>query len=424
MNVTMKPVVKTRRKDGSRAVYIRVTFGRASRHIPTTLTAMPSDLTRSGHIKNATILERAGEVIQKMRGTLSGLSPFTLEGWTVDDVVAHIRDTLRGEDFRLDFFEFYDNYIQSKSPSTRDTYRTAINAFGRYLGRRSIDVNAITRALLLGFVEFLNAEPRIHVNRKTGKRKPQSGKKIENSAAASYLLKLGMVFRAAREKYNDEDRGIILIPRSPFDGVRVKAPRPTQGQRSIGQETMQRVILAETGSARERLALDLFVVSFCLMGANFADLYDAAPPVGGVWEYHRRKTEKRRADGALMRVTVPECAAPFVARLRASGEQCGGYWLPALRIGNGKESATAMLNAVLRAWARREGLPEFTFYAARHTWATLARGACRIEKATVDECLGHVGDFAVTDIYAERSWDVINAANAKVLDLFEWPTTG
>ncbi len=420
MNATFKPVVKTRRKDGSRTVYIRVTFGRASRHIPTTLTAMPSDLTRSGHLKNATILERAGEIAAKMRGTLACLSPFTMEGWTVDDVVAHVRDALRGEDFRLDFFSFADEYVQTKEPATRATYVSAINAFARYLGARKLDVNEITRAMLLGFVEFLNAEPRIHVNKRTGERTPKKEMKMENGAAGRYLQRLGLVFRAARDKYNDEDRGVILIPRSPFVTVRLKEPPHTQAQRSIGFDAMQRVILARTDNTRDRLALDAFVVSFCLMGANLADLYDAAPPSGGVWEYNRRKTRNRRQDGALMRVVVPECAAPFLARLRARGEQMAGVWLPALRIGKDRMNAAVMVNAALRRWQRSEGLPEFTFYAARHTWATLARAA-GVEKATVDECLGHVGDYDLTDIYAERSWDVINAANARVLDLFEWP---
>ena len=71
-------------------------------------------------------------------------------------------------------------------------------------------------------------------------------------------------------------------------------------------------------------------------------------------------------------------------------------------------------------WAQEQGLPGFTFYAARHTWATLARKA-GVEKATVDECLGHVGDYDLADIYAERSWELLAAANRKVLALFEWP---
>lgn len=423
MNVTMKPEIKTRRKDGTWPVYIRVTFKRKSRHIPTTLVCTPADITRSGRIKSPSVLEAADDLVRRMRDTLRDVSFFQLETWDVYDVVGHIRDAMQGDDFRLDFFSFADGYIQTKGPGTWETYRSAVNALERYLGRRTLDVNEITRGMLLGFVEFLNAEPRIHVNRRTGERTPNKSWKIENGAAGRYLRQLALIFKTAKMQYNDEDRGVILIPRSPFDGVRVKEPPSSRGQRSIGQDIMQRVILATADKPRERLALDAFVVSFCLMGANIADLYEAAPPSGDVWEYRRRKTRNRRGDGALMRVTVPECAAPFLARLRASGEQMEGLWLPAIHIGNGREHCSMMLNKALRRVQQREGWPDFTFYAARHTWATLARRA-GIEKATVDECLGHVGDFAVTDIYAERSWDVINAANEKVLALFDWPTTG
>lgn len=41
-----------------------------------------------------------------------------------------------------------------------------------------------------------------------------------------------------------------------------------------------------------------------------------------------------------------------------------------------------------------------------------------VEKATVDEALGHVGDFRVADIYAERNWVLSWEANRRVLDLF------
>ena len=43
-----------------------------------------------------------------------------------------------------------------------------------------------------------------------------------------------------------------------------------------------------------------------------------------------------------------------------------------------------------------------------------------MEKSLVDEGLAHVGDYRMTDIYAERPWDKINEANSKVLALFNW----
>ena len=79
-----------------------------------------------------------------------------------------------------------------------------------------------------------------------------------------------------------------------------------------------------------------------------------------------------------------------------------------------------MVNKYLRQWCQREGLDPFTFYAARHSFATLARRQ-GVEKATIDEALGHLGDYQVADIYAERNWRLAWEANRKVLELFRWP---
>jgi integrase len=79
-----------------------------------------------------------------------------------------------------------------------------------------------------------------------------------------------------------------------------------------------------------------------------------------------------------------------------------------------------MVNKYLRQWCQREGLEPFTFYAARHSFATLARRQ-GVEKATIDEALGHLGDYQVADIYAERNWRLAWEANRKVLELFRWP---
>ncbi|MBR1576859.1 MAG: hypothetical protein IJ654_10505 [Bacteroidales bacterium] len=425
MLVTFKPIIipGNRRSDGTWAVYIRVTFKGVCRRLPTNLAAAPSDLTRAGRIKSADLLERAGVLVARMRGAIQDLTVFELEAWDVDRVVGRIRDRLGAEGFRLDLFVWADRYLAGKGASTRRTYDQALAALERYLGRRELDVNAVTRSMLLDFVDYINAEPKMHKGR-AGDAATATGKeKAPGAAAARHIQKLGHIYRAAKDRYNDEDSGRILIPRSPFDSVRVPVPRSAGGQRSIGRDAMQRAILARTDDPRERIALDAFVLSFALMGANLADLWAAAPvPDGGLWIYHRQKTKTRRVDGAEMRVTVPSAAAPFVARLGAPMRQIRGVWLPALRqLATTKDICTAKINALLRRWAEREGLPGFTFYAARHTWATIAR-AHGVEKATVDECLGHVGDFALTDIYAERSWDQINAANAKVLALFRWPS--
>ena len=62
-----------------------------------------------------------------------------------------------------------------------------------------------------------------------------------------------------------------------------------------------------------------------------------------------------------------------------------------------------------------------TIYAARKTWATLARSArIRADKDLVDEALAHVGDHPLVDVYAERDPSLQWEINAKVLALFDW----
>jgi integrase len=77
------------------------------------------------------------------------------------------------------------------------------------------------------------------------------------------------------------------------------------------------------------------------------------------------------------------------------------------------------VNKHLKRWCEANDIEPFTFYAARHTWASLARKQ-GVDKSTIDDCLGHKGTFQVTDIYAERAWGLMQEANRKVLDLFTW----
>ena len=187
--------------------------------------------------------------------------------------------------------------------------------------------------------------------------------------------------------------------------------------KNLGAETMQRIIDATTEDFRIRTALDMFVLSFLLMGANLADLWDAKAGVGEIWTYNRRKTAARRDDKAEMRVKVPEEEASYLSRLVGGGR----WWLGTLHgYAADKDQAAWRVNKYLRRWAESEGLPGFTFYAARKTWASLARRA-GVEKATIDECLCHVGELRMADIYIEKDWSLLDAANRKVIDSLRWP---
>ena len=76
------------------------------------------------------------------------------------------------------------------------------------------------------------------------------------------------------------------------------------------------------------------------------------------------------------------------------------------------------LSAGLSKIAEDLGIEELDFYAARHTWATLAQNNAGIDKWTVHTALNHVDDNTrITDTYIKKSWEPIDKANRKVLNL-------
>ena len=416
--ITFKAIIipNNRRKDGTYPVKIRVTFKGVSRRLPTTLVCKSTDLTRGNKIKNADILSKADELINRMRGAVKDISPFDLDARDVDWVVNRIKDRLTEENFHLDFFEWCGRYIQSKSKPTQGAYSAALNTLERFLGKRTLNINDITRMMLLDFVDYVDNEPKMRKDPKTGLYSECKTRKIPRAASSRHLMKLQHMFNAAKERYNDEDMERIVIPKSPFDKITKVFP-PSSGQKNLGQELMQRIISSQTSDPSIRHALDAFIVSFGLMGANMADLYSATP-VAGLWIYNRQKTRTRRADKAEMRVDIPSVLHPYIQRLQAEDNK--GWWLPVLHeMGRTTDYCTGKVNKYLKRWCEENGVPEFTFYAARHTWASLARKA-GVEKATIDECLVHKGSFDVTDIYAERSWELMQMANRKVLEMFTW----
>lgn len=422
--VTFSPTIDRRLKkqDGSYNVRIRITFKRLSRYIPTTLYAFKNDLTASFKIKQGTLLTRCYALIGEFQGYLSGLSPFALLQMNVDDVVKMLRLSSEKDYFSLNFITWCEEAIQRKSPGARHNYRIALNSFKRFLNSDSIDINKITAKMLQEFSLFLDNEVKYHGNAidESGDRAlATSVKKKKGGASRRYIKSLATLYHEAQFNFNNEDEDHIVIPKDPFARV-VFASKPCRsaGQHSLSLGQMQAIISAQTDDPGERMALDVFVLSFGLMGANLADLYSAAPVKRKSWTYNRQKTKSRRADGGEMRVCVPDCLAPFLKRLE---DTQGRKWLRLYQINPDKDRVNSKLNRWLRRWQKRCDLEDFTLYAARHTWATIAHSKAHIEKARIDECLAHSGNLNMADTYVEKDWDLLDEANRMVLALFKWP---
>lgn len=417
--ITFAPIIVTsnKRRDGSYVVYIRITFKRKSRRLATHYTCLPSDLTRALKIrKNSNIDEKSKELIKRMRTIAEEFSFSELESKDIDWVVTKLKDGLKEQSFSLDFFFWCDKYILEKKESTRRAYQRALNAFERFLGKRQLDINEITKMLLLDFMEFVDAEPRLYYNRKEGKVIELKKQKVAKAASSLFIMKLQTMFQAAKERYNDEDSNLIRIPKSPFSSIKKVFPAGNNSQQPLSHELMQQLILAKPENRCERLALDVFIVSFGLMGANIADMYAAKKFKGNTWIYNRQKTAERRSDKAEVRVDIPKELLPYIKRLQKSQ---GEWWLSDLHHYKSKRIANACLNRYLTRWQENNGIETFKFYSARHTFGTIAR-SLGVDLASVNDCLCHTDSLEMGRVYAPLTWEQKNEINKKVIESFVW----
>lgn len=400
---TFKAVIydRFRRGDGSYLVRVRITKNGVSRYLRTTIEARPDQLTAKLKPKDSRLLRRIEALVVQMREAVADIDPFVLDALGVDDVVNIVcRCGDKSQGFRLDFPDYFAQ-VASRKGSGKKNYMSALRSFSAFLGREHYDIAEITTPVLNRY--------RLHLQARHGE---------DARCVSLYLSALAHIVGSARLEHNDPEHGITLVG-DPF--AHFAMPHQQQARRRNVPPALVALMLYWRGqlAGRERLGVDVFLISFALMGMNAPDLYEAKAAQGGVITYERAKTRDRRSDRALMRVRVEPCVAPLLAEY--SGRD---GWLFSFRERYARtENFSRAVNLGLAEFSARLGLRlpcGLTLYCARHTWGTVARSAmCRVDKGIVHEALCHVdSSMRVTDIYADKDWPMIWAANARVLRLF------
>ncbi len=166
---------------------------------------------------------------------------------------------------------------------------------------------------------------------------------------------------------------------------------------------------------RAVLGRDLFMLSFYLVGMNTVDLFKIDQITDGRLEYKRSKTMSRRRDEAFISILIEPEAWPLVEKYKdPTGKRVFKFYQMYTNEQNFNRAVNNGLDQVLE---HNKISGDISFYSARHSWASIARNICRIDKDDIDFCLNHSSqDHKMTDIYIEHTWDIIDQANRKVLD--------
>lgn len=147
---------------------------------------------------------------------------------------------------------------------------------------------------------------------------------------------------------------------------------------------------------------------------NSADLYSCEDIKEDVITYYRAKTSARRNDKAKMKVKVMEVIKPLVEKYRdKTGKKVFNFY----QHYSTADAFNKAINYGLKQIGKILHIEDLEYYAAGHSWATLAVNKLGIDKYTVHAALNHIDEvMKVTDIYIERDFEVENEANKKVLD--------
>ena len=401
--------------DGTYNVKIRFTLDRKVKRLSTNLFVTQQDLTKSLKFKEDTSIKREiDRLVLYYREQCLKLQ-LDQNHYSLDEII----EFLNGEQEKqqtIDFIKFSREWIASTTIKGAPNYTTAINALVRFVGKEELDINLITLDFLEQFKAFLIGERDART-----KKLMQQGKRVTSNRTLSlYLVSIKKLFNEAKRKFNKKDKNLILIPNSPFEDFKIPKQEATR-KRAIPADIIKKVWKLPykdmkkgyKSTCRYNLAKDCFILSFCLIGINSADLYNATKMRGNTIIYNRTKTKARRLDGAKMMVDIPKIVQPLIDKYKDStGKRLFNFY----QYYGDEKTFNKAINSGLKEIGSILEVDDLEYYAARHSWATIALNKVGIDKYMVHAALNHIDDsMKVTDIYIERDFVNENKANAKVV---------
>lgn len=400
---TFKIVVSPhKRDDDTRRVKIRVYSAKSNTEVSTPWYVSPDMVTRGGKIKEHSILDNCEALIRDWRRAVDEIGA-RANAMPAKELVHHLTSRERRQHQRIDFIGHMRDIAEKKKPSTRHNYIVVANSLSRFTRGETLDINNITAQLLTAYEEWLRSEG------------------IAPGTITQYMTLIKSAHNAARYQYNDEDDGIIKVTRTPFTKYKIPAA-PAPSARGVDLATLQAIAdLPDEPriNSRRNFGRDIFMLSFALGGINYADLYNLPCDAlkGDYIEYRRQKTRDARIDEALYRVYICPQVRPLLERWfdRSYQRLFRFYQYSPKSFG---PTVAYSIAAVEKAVPYER---HYIYYAARHTYASLAYNIVGADKYTVHELLNHTDtDMRITDRYIERDWQRLYDVHQRIIELVDW----
>jgi integrase len=399
-----------KRDDGTCHVQIKIFHKDVRRFIETNHYVTVRQLDDKLKIKDKHILKSLEETLTNYRQTIGDLAP-KLDFFTCDDLKAY----LINKDKEVDFIDFCSQHIESlrkaKRNGTADNHRAIRNSLIDYFNKKIVSIVEINSGMLFAYEKWLQTDRTMTRTNQLGNEVTTTEKGMQAGGIYSHMRDLRTLFNEARRIYNNEDIGVIKIKHYPFKVYKIGAPPKTKKRNIPAEQIIKLKNSLLKPESRAELARDLFMLSFYMCGMNAVDFYNlnSYDPESTRLEYNRSKTTGLRDDDAFISVKIVPEARPLLEKYIGKLQNRYSTY-------NGLDTALSKGMHQLRKIA---GVADITFYWARHTFATIARNKCHMDKDSIAEALNHVdGDHKTTDIYIEKDWSIVDKVQAAVIKFF------
>lgn len=290
--------------------------------------------------------------------------------------------------------EFFRMQVQKMDEAgrfaTSRNYRKTMRSFSLFLEGRDLPLSQLSDDMIIRYNRYL------------------AGRGVARNTMSFY----NRILRAAYHKAVQD--GYAPEGEDPFWAVYTGVDKTPK--RALDRGTLRRILSLDLSAEPElALARDMFLFSFYARGMCFVDLVylKYSNLCGNCLSYVRSKTGQR------LKVKIESCMEPIMLRYRS--QAFGDYVFPIIQSDDAAEAFKeynyhlCRHNLMLKEIGRRAGTGfPLNSYAARHSWATLAREA-DVPIAVISEGMGHASEKTTRIYLAELDNTVVDSANRNVI---------
>lgn len=233
-----------------------------------------------------------------------------------------------------------DNFVKELKEDGRKGYAELIERCGKYFiefSKGDVPANSITPVTVSNFDRFL-----------------RNKKKLNQTTTGMYLTRLRVLTNLGKKRY------FVKQDINPFQDCII--PQPMERNIDISIEQFRKLKSYSGKSRIEKIAKDLWFLSFYLGGINLIDLMRIDFTVSKQIEYVRTKTKNTKRGDKRIEISIPAEAKPIIDKyVSKSGILNFGY---NFSYGN----FNRYIGRTLRKIGKEIGIKRLCYYSARKTF--------------------------------------------------------